>query len=847
MATGNRIVLLLAAFVWAGCGSTARPSGEDLAVDWSVLRNYQAEQGFVSRCQLTVENRGQSALPAAGWSLYFNSPPIREDSVQGAIRIRNINGDFFELSPTEGFVPLPAGKSRRFEFDTSYAIVSEASAAAGFYLVWRDGAGKESPPRPVAEETIGPFQRAEQLLRSPQDKIPVPTPESRYQQNEAVSLLKPDQFTPVVPTPSRLDKGKGGFRVVAETVIRRPGDLEGEADYLASSLQNRLGTRPRVEEGAGKGSGSIALRVGNVSVAGVERHAGDEAYRLRIGTDDVEIVGSDPAGVFYGVQSFLALFPVEVWRAPRESFEVPATLVEDAPRFHYRGMHLDVARNFQSKETVKKLINLMAAYKLNRFHFHLSDDEGWRLAIQALPELTEVGSRRGHTEDESDRLYPSLGSGPFPDPSQSHGSGHYSRDDFLEILRHAVSRHVEVIPEIDTPGHSRAAIKAMDSRRRRLEGERKEEEANRFALSDPGDKSVYRSVQDFDDNVMNVCQESTYRFVETVVDELVDLYRTAGAPLTTIHTGGDEVPHGVWEKSPACRALIESGQASGVASTDDLSNYFLRRVHAILAERGLVTAGWEEIALTRAREGEPKTPNPVFVDQNFRAYVWNSVWGWGNEANAYRLANAGYPVVLCNASNLYFDMAYDKDPLEPGLAWAAYVDTRTVFDFVPLDLYLSASTDRSGDPIDPARYQGAERPSEKGKKNILGIQAELWGETAKGSDRMEYLAVPKLLALAERAWAAQPVWVKIANPESRRKAQDADWNRFANALGQRELPRLDYRFGGVNYRLPPPGVKTIDGTEKANVAFPGLKVERTGEGWVTCDTRGRCRSMNSKP
>jgi hexosaminidase len=188
-------------------------------------------------------------------------------------------------------------------------------------------------------------------------------------------------------------------------------------------------------------------------------------------------------------------------------------------------------------------------------------------------------------------------------------------------------------------------------------------------------------------------------------------------------------------------------------------------------------------------------------------------------------------VVHRNATNLYIDLAYNQDPEVPGYYWAGFVDTRTVYEFVPLDLYKSAWETVLGEPLDAeALYADFPRLTEEGRQHVLGIQGQLWSENAKSQDLMEYLAFPKLLALSERAWAAQPAWAEIDAAARRRAGIDTAWNAFANALGRRELQRLDHLQGGVNYRLPPPGAVIEDGMLKANTAFPGLMIRYTTDG-----------------
>jgi hexosaminidase len=316
-----------------------------------------------------------------------------------------------------------------------------------------------------------------------------------------------------------------------------------------------------------------------------------------------------------------ALAPVEAYQSAQPEIAIGAATVEDAPRFPYRGMHLDVARNFQGKDAVMKLLDVMAFYKLNKFHFHLTDDEGFRIEIDGLPELTEVGARRGHVGDDSDdkgNIVPSFGSGPDPDDAASHGNGHYTRAEFIEMLRYAAERHIEVIPAIDMPGHARAAVEAMEARYAKFAAEGDMEKAEEFLLSDLEDTSHYMSVQMWHDNVVNPCRESTYKFLQTVVDDVVSMYAEAGATLTTIHTGGDEVPEGVWEESPSCQALIDQAPGDGVDSVEDLASHFLREFNAIVSTHSLITGGWEEIALMKVPQGMSfeKEANPEFLNSN---------------------------------------------------------------------------------------------------------------------------------------------------------------------------------------------------------------------------------------
>jgi hexosaminidase len=467
----------------------------------------------------------------------------------------------------------------------------------------------------------------------------------------------------------------------------------------------------------------------------------------------------------------------------------------------------------------------MAFYKLNRLHLHLTEDEGWRIEIEELPELTQVGAFRGHTTDDSENLQPSYGSGPFTDPDSSYGSGFYSRAQYIDLLRYAWERHIEVIPEVNFPGHSRAAIKSMEHRYRRLMDQGKQAEAEQYRLVDPDDASVYRSAQWYTDNVICVCRESAYAFLTTVIDDLIEMHDEAGVPLAMIHTGGDEVPRGVWSNSPICAEYLKAHPE--IDNPRNLQKAYFKQVAAYLDSKGLQTSGWEEIAMDFREDGS-WIPNVEFANSHVVPYIWNSLWGAEDLGN--RLANAGYPVVLCNVTNFYFDLAYNKDPREPGLYWGGFVDTRDAFEFVPYDVFRSIERKANGELYDDADFVGKEMLTTEGRRDILGMQGQLWSETLKGQDMLEYSYLPKMLGLAERAWYGQADWGDIADRRARNEAVDRAWNAFANALGRTEFARLDRLNGGYNYRLAPPGAKVEDGRLVVNTAYPGMVVRYTTDG-----------------
>ena len=801
-------------------------SSVPIHLNWKLVKNGANAKNLQKQFGVfTLKNTGTSEL-GDNWAIYFNqnNEPFQDSVQANGLQINHINGNFFRLAPSASYQALAAGQSIEFPYEGNNWSTKMSDAPEGIYIVFQQENGTSSKPQYLDNYSITPFTEPEQINRNASDSFPIPTLAYRYEQNKKVQLLSQQELLPIIPTPKKVVQKAGTLQFNSSYTLCYPKALENERNYLLNTLES-IGFSIKDYEGGKCTEKSIQLTLGN---------GASEGYLLDVNPQKEQIIieGSDPEGVFYGIQSLRSLLPISQLADPQKEIAIAAIQIEDAPRFPYRGMHLDVSRNFQSKASVEKLLEIMATYKLNKFHFHLSDDEGWRLEIPDLPELTSIGAKRGHTLTEDTHLIPAYGSGPFVDNPESSGSGHFTRSEYIEILKYAKERHIEVIPEIDLPGHARAAIKSMEARYHRLKKAGQEEAASQYLLSDLTDQSDYRSVQGYTDNTTCVCQESLYSFLDKVVNELIAMHQAAGHPLKVLHTGGDEVPGGVWEESPICEELLLNN-TEVEATKEGLTAYFLKRFHQILAERNLVTGGWEEIALTTAQQGEHKAhvPNPAFVNKKFQPYVWNSVFGWGGEDMAYQLANAGYPVVLCNASNLYFDLAYDKDPEISGLYWAGYVDTRKTYEFAPFNLFQTASISKMGEILDRDQLAaGKERLSPSSQKNILGMQGHLWSETFINQERLEKSAYPKLLGLAERAWAPIPTWATAATVGETQSLLDKDWNIFANTLGQKEMLRLNYVAGGLSYHIPPPGAIIKEGKLYGNTAYPGLEIYYTTDG-----------------
>ncbi|MBN8678852.1 MAG: carbohydate-binding domain-containing protein [Chitinophagales bacterium] len=808
------LFLLLSGAVFAQ--KQDRFPAESLQITWELVTNQYEKPGqHLARFTL-LNTHAKMALPAKGWTIYYNGNRDVTGVLPGSgLETGRIHGDLFRLAPGPDFKGLAPGKSLVADCVGDAWVFNVSDAPSGYYLVWEDAptvahALPQVSAKPPA--TLADFKRS---ADGPEDQL---TPERVFAQNAKIADIPAQQLPLVFPTPATYIAKPGLFMLDGLSAIAAEPEFQQEAVYLSGEFRMFLGRALPLDPGNPK---SIRLRK--------DASLPDEAYRLEINTDHVNIVAAGSKGIFYGIQSLKQMVPLEAWASPVSIITIPCAEVRDQPRFGYRGVHMDVARNFQRKEQVLRMLNWMAMYKLNTLHFHFSDDEAWRIEIPGLPELTSLGATRGHTLDSKEHLPATYGSG---GDVRNPQSGYYTREDYLDILRHAKKLHIEVIPEIETPGHARAAIKSMEARYRRLMAAGRTSEAQEYRLADPEDHSKYLTAQYYTDNVMCVALPSVYRFLETTVDALMSMHREAGMPLKTIHMGGDEVPVGVWEQSPACQALLQKLPRNEYRTISDLWQYYWKNVQEILQKRGLFVSGWEEIGMRETKlDGQRKMMvNPGFANAHFRTYVWNTVIGWGSEDLPYRLANGGYEVVLCPVSNLYFDLAYEKDFAEPGYYWGGFVDVDKPFYFIPFDYLKNTKVDRFGNPVSPEVLMGKDRLTDYGKSNIVGIQGHLWSENIRTPEMLEYLAFPKILGLAERAWAQDPDWAREKDPEKAEQLYQKAWNVFVNLLGKRELPRLAIYQGGARFRIPTVGARVVEGKVEANVMFPGLDIRYTTDG-----------------
>lgn len=411
------------------------------------------------------------------------------------------------------------------------------------------------------------------------------------------------------------------------------------------------------------------------------------AYRLSF-AETIRLESADDAGRRHGLTALLQMLHGATERP--ETFRFPASgTIEDAPRYGWRGCHLDVSRQFWPADDVRRFLDILAWHRLNVFHWHLTDDEGWRFEVRAFPELTTTGATRGADA----RLLPQLG-----DPSASRRA-FYTQDEVRAVVAHAASLGIEVVPEIETPGHATAILAALPH------------------LVDPDEPAgSYFSVQGYPNNALNPAVEATYDVLAAILDEMVELF-----PSRRLHVGGDEVAANSWLASPLARALM---QREGLAGTFELQSHFMRRLKAMLTERGRVLVGWNEVA-----HGGGVPPEDTLL------------MAWENPQVGIALAREGYDVVISPGQAYYLDMAASPAWRDPGAGWAG-----------------------SSTPEQTYAYEAGESFPEELRPRLQGVQAGIWCEHFHDRDYFNAMVFPRLLAVAEAAWT--PLEAK-------------DWLRFA--------------------------------------------------------------------
>lgn len=774
------VISLTALPLWAQAQSP-------IAVRWEMGQN-EAEKGFYSS-RFIIKNVSGATL-ADDWQFYFSQFSRRVKTPENCpVDIKEVSTTYYQVTPNAHYRNLASGDSLVIDMLMRGTMVNICYVPMGGHVV---RGGDTGNPLPV-KIAVSPLEKPGQWIA----RDDYPDGNLMYDFNRTLAGgTSQDNCYQVFPTPKHIDL-TGGTTVLGNIVSIGGKKIDFKLKKARKLLSSGLQARGIYVSGGQKVKISL--------IDDKKLHGNPEYYEMMVKDGAIDIVGASPEGVMNGVKTLLAAIDHS------QGNRLPNAVVKDYPDFHYRGLMLDIARNFTGFDNIKRFIDILSYYKLNRYQFHFTDDEAWRIEIPGLPELTEVASRRGCTLDEKEFLAQIFDGNGNPDDMTQSANGFLTRREFIEILKYADAKGVKIIPEIETPGHARAAIVAMKARYNKYK-DKDMVLATRYKLWDDDDKSEFTSAQSYHDNVLNVAQEGVFNFLTKVIAELQLMYKDAGLKLDIVHLGGDEVATGSWDKSPAVQALMK---AKGLKTTHEVSEYYMRRMTDVLYPKHILIQGWQEVAL-----GHSDDYNAVMAPRFAGINAWSTVGG--KITVPYQLANAGYQTILSNVTNFYIDMGYNWNQNEKGLHWGGAVDEYASWSAQPFNIYKTARHDYSGKPIDLAHAAAGKLALTK-PENIIGIMGPLWAETIRDFDQVQNYLLPKAIGLAERAWNPAVEW-NDDEPGSFEAARAV----YNSRIGERELPILNRK--GANFHLGQPGIKMENGRLVANSQYRNEVVRYTLDG-----------------
>lgn len=494
----------------------------------------------------------------------------------------------------------------------------------------------------------------------------------------------------IIPQPASVKQPKmaGSFTITASTKIVLEGNnLENSANFLNDYLQEFYNLKLEITKKA-TGKNSIILNYDRLDL-------GKGAYNLSVNNKEVYIGGDNEEGVFYGVQSLIQLLPIPSGNQTAGSLKIPFVSISDHPRFAYRGLMLDCGRHFFPVSFVKKYIDYLALHKMNYFHWHLTEDQGWRIEIKKYPRLTEVGAWRNGTI---------IGRFPGTGNDGEKYGGFYTQEEIKDIVKYAAQRYITVVPEIEMPGHGSAAIAAYPYLSCFPDKSTKSEYPAKCAWAgDTTGKQVIQSWGVYND-VFCAGKEETFSFLQDVIDEIIPLF-----PGQYIHVGGDECPKTHWKICPNCQKRMKD---NNLKDEHALQSYFIQRMEKYINSKGKTLVGWDEIL-----EGG-LAPNAV-------------VMSWRGEAGGIEAAKQKHNVIMTPTTYVYFDYSQTKN--EDSVVIGGFLPLEKVYNYEPYPKELTA---------EQAKY-------------ITGVQANLWTEYIKYPSKVEYMIFPRASALSEVQWSSK--------------------------------------------------------------------------------------------
>lgn len=491
----------------------------------------------------------------------------------------------------------------------------------------------------------------------------------------------------IIPKPVSISAGSDRFVLPTQITIINDGnaDLRRMAQQLGAKLAKATGRPIAVRQGKASAPKAIFLHL--TTDASIPK----EGYLLKVTSNGVDLSATEASGIFYGIQSLYQLLPPEIESksvVEKTAWSIPAVTIRDQPRFGWRGVMLDVARHWFTKEQVKQFIDDMVLFKFNMLHLHLSDDQAWRIEIKSLPKLTEVGAWRAPREGRWGDF-----TKPTPDEPKTYG-GFYTHDDIRELLKYAKDRFVTIMPEIDVPGHSLAAVASYPELTCTTDSTYQVNAGERFTFW-PGNGTFYATI----DNTLCPANEKVYEFLDKVFTEIAQLF-----PFEYIHMGGDECFKGFWEKSTAVKALM---QHEGLKDYHEVQSYFVKRVEKIISSKGKKLMGWNEIMEGGLAPGA-------------------SVMSWQGMKGGIESAKAGHKVVMSPNDFAYHDL-YQGDPIAEPPTYSM-VRLNKAYQFDPLPAGIDSNL-------------------------VLGGQCNLWSERLYTMRQAQYMLWPRALATAESVWS----------------------------------------------------------------------------------------------
>ncbi|MFL2504554.1 MAG: beta-N-acetylhexosaminidase [Candidatus Azotimanducaceae bacterium] len=646
---------------------------------------------------LVIKNRGDVPLEG-NWRLY-SSMGLTPIGLEKSISKTELEGRFGYISPNTHWRKLAQREEIRIQIDNWLLSGMQLLSRQGFYLTeLKDGKelllGEPCLEEPVLAPLTEPRMGAKVFERK--------TLESRKLGQKSAHPI-------IIPTPKKVEYSK---EITQIDGIKIETNLNHEEKKAVNELIRSFGTD----------EGSYCLDIKKNSKLEYD-------YQLETRAERASLEAQSFNGIVWGLHTFRQIL------SNQDGLALPLLKIIDSCTLEYRGLMIDLARHFHGPKQIKKIVESMASYKMNRLQLGISNDEGWRLQILSIPELTNIGSRRSHQQfnnfGERRALSPAWGDSHFDT------GGFFTHGELVDLLKFSKLRGVEIILEINLPGHSNAILRSLEN--------------SNWQLTDQEDRSEHTSAQGYKKNIINVGCEDTYRFLETVIREIKDLYDQAGVEFKAIHLGGDEVPVGAWLESPICHSLDTWDSKWDITNLKDRSkarealmqHFYQRAVETVSEIAANASIGfWHEMANYSEKE-----------IKNCYATVWLTNEDRSEELQKIEVNQL--PFIICNSSYYYLDMPYCMAPDEPGLPWASYVDTEDIYKFNPFTSW---------------------EMSEEMRVLAIGLQAQLWSETVTTSKQMDYYLFPRLISFAERAW----------NPGCSSK----DWDLFLEAIRDRELDWL---------------------------------------------------------